>query len=112
MIILLPGCKFLVGGHKWTCDIVREEVSLGGNMQKLNHVVVADESTTARVWKRRRGNDLPVIVDILMSVCGNLLSCERLYIILLKSKTTMTVSTLATDTTVIVSQWVRIRMRV
>lgn len=78
MIIFRPGCELLVGGHERACHVVREEVSLGGDMKQLDHVIVTDESTSACFWKRLRGNDLPVIIGVCMLVSSDLLSYGRI----------------------------------
>ena len=78
MVIFRPGCKFLIGGHERARNIMREEVSLGGNVQKLDHVIVTHQSTTACVRKGLRGDDLPMVIGVRMLVTSNLLPCRRI----------------------------------
>jgi hypothetical protein len=62
-------------------------------MQKLDDIFVADNATTASLRKGFRGDDLPVVVDIIMSIASDLLS-------------------LTTDATIVVLQRVMVGMRV
>lgn len=61
-------------------------------MQKLDDVLIADNATAPSLGKSFCRNYLPVVVDIIMSIAGDLLS-------------------LATDTTVVILQRVPLRMR-
>jgi hypothetical protein len=67
----------LVGWHEGAGNVVGHEVGLGGDVQELDHVVVAHEATTACVGKGLRGNDLPVVVYVLMTIPCHLLTCAR-----------------------------------
>jgi len=47
-------------------------------MKKLDSVVVADNATSASLWKRFRWYDLPKVVIVGMTVTCHLLPCGRM----------------------------------
>ena len=73
---------------------MRHEIRLAVHVQKLDDIVVADNTATTGLRQRFSGDDLPLVVAVVVPVGGNLLA-------------------LATDTTVIVLQrvtfWVRVQ---
>ncbi len=48
------------------------------NVQKLDDVIVADNTTATSLWERLGGDDLPVVVRVLMAVASDLLACRTI----------------------------------
>lgn len=93
LIVWADGSEFLVGGHEWRSDIVRDEQTISDDMFELNDIVVSNNPSTTRVGDLFGGDDLPLVVGIVVWVTGNLL-------------------TLGTDSSVVVSQRVLVDVRV
>jgi len=51
-----------------------KKVALSVNMKKLDNIFVADNSAAACLRKCLSGNDLPVVVSVIMAVTGDLLA--------------------------------------
>lgn len=93
VIVRRPRSELLVGRHVRTRNVVREEECVGRDVSQLDHVAVTHDASAAGRRKRFRGDDLPVVVGVIVGVGGDLL-------------------TLATDAPVSVPQRVLVRVRV
>jgi hypothetical protein len=76
MIILGPGREFLVGRHERTRYIVGEEVRLCVHVQKLDNIFVTHNPSATSLGERFSGNNLPVVVGVVMAVTSNLLAWD------------------------------------
>jgi hypothetical protein len=54
-----------------------KEMSVGVHMQKLDDIVVSDDTATAGFWEGLGGNDLPVVVGVIVTISSHLLTCEK-----------------------------------
>lgn len=92
-VILRPRCEFFVRRHERRRDIVREQQCLRVDVEELEHVVVSNDTSTSGLGESLGRNNLPVVVGVIVSVTGDLL-------------------TLATDTTIVVLKRILVRVRV
>lgn len=88
-----PGGELLIGRHQRRSDVVSQEEGVCGHVQELDNVVVAHDTTTAGFWERLGGDDAPVVVQVAVSVTGDLLA-------------------LATDTAILVGERILVGMGV
>jgi hypothetical protein len=73
VVVLWPGCEFLICWHERRSDVVGEEKALSSHMKELNDIALAD-NTAPTCWGQCFGwNDLPVVVGVIVRVSGNLL---------------------------------------
>lgn len=93
VIILRPSGELLVCRHKRRSDVVCEEMGLGVDVEEANNVVMADNSSASLLRKGLSGDDLPVVVGVVVAVTRDLL-------------------TLRTDAPVVVLQGIPVGMRV
>jgi hypothetical protein len=70
-----PGGEFLVGRHERRSDIVRQQVGLRVDVEKLDDIVMTDDTASSAVGDLPGRNDLPVVVGIVVRVTGDLLTC-------------------------------------
>lgn len=73
-ILLGNSSDLLVGRHRRRSDIVCKKVTLGANMEKLDGILVANYATTSGLGDGLGGDDLPLVVKILVWVTCNLLA--------------------------------------
>jgi hypothetical protein len=114
-----PGGKFLVGRHERRSDIVRQQVGLRVDMQKLDDIVVTDDTASSAFGDLPGRNDLPVVVGIVVRVTSDLLTCifgERArhqFIVLWRdAEGVWRKLTLRTDPSVIILQRISVQVRV
>lgn len=93
VVVPWPGRELLVGRHQRTCDVVRQEVGLGVDVQETDDIVVTDDAAPAVLGDLLRRLDDPVVVCVVEGI-----PCDLL--------------TLRADPSVLVLQWVSLRMGV
>jgi len=74
VIIFWPCGELLVCWHQRTCDIMGKKVGLSIDMKQLYDIVMTNDAPTSGFWKRLRWNDFPLIVGVIMTITGNLLT--------------------------------------
>lgn len=75
-IVFRPGRELLIGGHERGGDVVCEEERVGVDVQELDHVVVPDDTPSPSFGDGFGGNDLPVVVSVVVAVSRHLLACK------------------------------------
>ena len=63
------------GADKVLTQRLREALALV-DVRTLDHIIVADDATTTGLRKRLGGNDLPVVVGVVVAITGDLLTCS------------------------------------
>ncbi len=91
-IISRHGGEFLVGWHERRCYIVSQKHRIRPQVEKLDDVVLTNNSTSTAVRDFTSWNDLPVVVVIVIFSRSHLL-------------------TLTADSTVVVTEWVLVLIR-
>lgn len=66
----------LVGSETGGGDVVAHQVRIGHDMEELDDIVVANNSSTTGLGKGLGGENDPVVVLIFVRVPGNLLAWE------------------------------------
>jgi hypothetical protein len=74
VIVLGPSSEFLISRHEGGGDVMSEKMRLGIDMQKLNNIVMPDDTATACLGKGFCWNNLPVVVGIGVAISGDLLT--------------------------------------
>ena len=74
-IIFRPGRELLVGGHERRRDVMCHEVGLRVDVQQLNDVVVVNDTTATSLGQGFGGNNLPIVVGVVMTIASDLLTC-------------------------------------
>ena len=77
MVVLGPGGEFLVGRHQRRGNIVGKKVALCIDVEKLEYILVANDTAASCFGQSLGGNDFPVVVRIVVAISGNLLSLRR-----------------------------------
>ena len=51
-----------------------KEIALSADMEQLNGILVADNASTSSLWKSLCGDNLPLVIEILVWVTSDLLT--------------------------------------
>ena len=77
MVVLGPGGEFLVGWHQGGGNIVSKKVALCIDVEKLEYILVAHNTAASCFGQSLGGNNFPVVVGIVVTISGNLLTLRR-----------------------------------
>jgi len=72
-----PSSKLLVRGHQGGRDVVSHQMRVRVDMEELDDVVLTDDPTSTGFGELLGRYDLPVVVGIVVRVCGDLLTYEH-----------------------------------
>lgn len=75
VVVLRPCSEFFIGSHQGGSDVVCHENGLGVDVQKLNDVLVSDDTATTGFGEGLGRNDLPLIICVFVAVTSDLLTC-------------------------------------